>query len=220
MIDRATIPEIVVAVMPLTSCVLMLVVVYVFARIRRLIMTKSVKEDKLEQLLLEAIEYQQDQFDGDGDLQVSGCDLVEWFCDWRTRVKKAMAVSPKLMADEPVTVQQWVAICDDPKLKELEAKLTLAAQKKYPGCVATYMTSTAGYSAERGPHWCGQPSDTPASIFILFPDGAKTYDHSTDFAEIVQEYRAELGFRLGITMPKDHWLVTGQWPPFEEEDQT
>lgn len=46
-------------------------------------------------LLLEALEAWADQFDGpqDEDLYVSGTDLLEWYSDWRLRVRAALTSS-------------------------------------------------------------------------------------------------------------------------------
>ena len=46
-------------------------------------------------LLLEALEAWADQFDGpqDEDAYVSGTDLLEWFSDWRLRLRAALSSS-------------------------------------------------------------------------------------------------------------------------------
>lgn len=48
----------------------------------------------MAEMLLEALRYEADQFDGDPDLplDVSGADLVDWFTDWRERVKRVLNV--------------------------------------------------------------------------------------------------------------------------------
>ncbi len=92
------------------------------------------------------------------------------------------------------------------KLLELEKKLNVAIQSKYPGCTATYMTSFDGYGISYP-----MANDTPATILITRPNGLISYICCTDFAELIQEYRAELSMKLGIETPTDHILVTGRW---------
>lgn len=87
----------------------------------------------------------------------------------------------------------------------LEAKLQAAVQKKYPGCTSTYMPDYSGYG-----NAVYDANDTPASI-VIKNGSVVFYDNSTDFAEIIQEYRELLGKKLGRRMSKDHWLVTGKW---------
>ncbi|MBB3175542.1 hypothetical protein FHR90_003398 [Endobacter medicaginis] len=48
----------------------------------------------MAEMLMEALRYEADQFDGHWDLplDVSGADLVDWFTDWRERVKRVLDV--------------------------------------------------------------------------------------------------------------------------------
>lgn len=49
---------------------------------------KRISKTSLELLLREAINYEYKAFEE--DTEVDGCDLVEWFDEWRTRVKEAL----------------------------------------------------------------------------------------------------------------------------------
>lgn len=50
----------------------------------------------MQALLAEALGAWSEQFDGpeDHDLSISGADLVEWFAEWRLRVRDQLSAQP------------------------------------------------------------------------------------------------------------------------------
>jgi hypothetical protein len=49
-------------------------------------------DSKISELINEALAAWSDQFDGDPatDISVNGGDLVDWFADWRLRMREAL----------------------------------------------------------------------------------------------------------------------------------
>lgn len=103
----------------------------------------------------------------------------------------------------------------DEKLKTLEEKLTEAVKKKYKKAIsARYVPDSAAYKLT-----CDHKplTDTPSGIGIELAGNNYIYDYSTDFADIIKEYRAVISEITGKDLSKiPHMLINGHWDSFSD----
>jgi hypothetical protein len=122
--------------------------------------------------------------------------------EWKENLAKSCDYKPE---DEETDEDEEIV---NAKFVSLEEKLTEAAKKKYPDIIsASYVPNILAYLQG----YDDSPTDTPASVCII-QEHTTTFDHSTDFAEIIKEYRSFIGPLIGRDLSrKSHLLIEGHW---------
>jgi hypothetical protein len=92
--------------------------------------------------------------------------------------------------------------------RDLEEELDQLIKEKHPNSIgATYITDV------KPEHLMGTTgiNDTPGTICVILNNDEVLYDHSTDFATLIQRYRTRFSELFNIAIKPDHFLVTGKW---------